>query len=260
MNTPTAAPEIVAFAERLADAAGEIIRARFRAPFDVANKPDNSPVTEVDRAVETRLREMIADAHPSHGVIGEEYGDASGDADEVWVIDPIDGTRLFMAGVPLFGTLIAYARGETPLLGVIDQPITGERWLGGPGRATTLNGAPARVRACADFSEALLCASSPAYFKGDDLAAFERLRAAVGWAQYGTDCYGFGLIASGQIDLGVETGVGVYDFLALVPVIEGAGGVMTDWEGGALTLRSGERLLAAGDRAAHARALALLAG
>ena len=260
MCTPAAAPEIAAFAERLADAAGEIVRARFRAPFDIAYKPGNSPVTEVDRAVEARLREMIADTHPSHGVIGEEYGEERGDAEEVWVIDPIDGTRLFMAGIPLFGTLIAYVRGERPLFGVIDQPITGERWLGGAGRATTLNGAPVRARACADFSDALLCASSPVYFEGDDLAAFERLRAAVGWTQYGTDCYGFGLIASGQIDLGVETDMGVHDFLALVPVIEGAGGIMTDWEGRSLTLRSGARVLAAGDRAAHARARALLAG
>ncbi len=260
MNASTVAPEIAAFAERLADAAREIVRARFRAPFDIAYKPGNSPVTEVDRAVEARLREMIADAHPSHGVIGEEYGEERGDADEVWVIDPIDGTRLFMAGIPLFGTLIAYVRGGTPLLGIIDQPITGERWLGGAGRATALNGAPAHVRACPDLSDALLCTSSPVYFEGDDLAAFERLRAAVGWAQYGTDCYGFGLIASGQIDLGVETDMGVHDFLALAPVIAGAGGIMTDWEGRPLTLRSGPRVLAAGDRAAHAQALAILAG
>lgn len=260
MTTPTVAPEIVAFAEALADAAGALLRERFRTPFALSFKPGDSPVTEVDRAVETRLRAMIADRFPGHGVVGEEYGAERADAAEVWVIDPIDGTRLFMAGIPLFGVLIAYARDGAPALGVIDQPITGERWLGGPTLATRFNGRRVRTRACPDLSAALLCASSPVYFEGDDAAAFERLSRAVGWTQYGTDCYGFGLIASGLIDLGVETDLGPHDFMALAPVIEGAGGVMTDWEGRALSLRSGGRVLAAGDRAAHARALEILAG
>ncbi len=260
MTALVVAPEIVSFAEALADAAGAILRARFRAPFTLSFKPGDSPVTEVDRAVESRLREMIADRFPAHGVVGEEYGAERADADEVWVIDPIDGTRLFMAGVPLFGVLIAYVRGGAPALGVIDQPITGERWLGGPGLATRFNGRAVRTRACADLSGALLCASSPHYFEGADADAFERLRRAVGWTQYGTDCYGFGLIASGLIDLGVETDLGPHDFMALAPVIAGAGGVMTDWEGRPLGLGSGGRVLAAGDRAAHERALAILAG
>ena len=176
------------------------------------------------------------------------------DAEHVWVIDPLDGTRAFIAGFPTFGTLIALVRGGAPVLGIIDQPISNERWVGVAGAPTTLNGAPVRTRACPDLSRALVSTSSPHYFGGDDLAAFERLRRAAGWTYYCTDCYGYALLASGSIDIGVECGMGVHDYCALVPVIENAGGVITDWRGAALTLDSDGRVLAAGDRAAHAQA------
>jgi inositol-phosphate phosphatase/L-galactose 1-phosphate phosphatase/histidinol-phosphatase len=260
-------PDIIAFAHRLADAAREVVRPWFRRPIEVAYKGDArggiSPVTEADRAVETRLREMIAAEYPSHGVIGEEHGADRADAEEVWVLDPIDGTRLFINGLPLFNTLVSYARDGSPLLGVIDQPIMGDRWIGGAGLATTFNGKPVRTRACAGLSGAVLCTSSPAYYQGKglehDLAAFERLRGAVSWTQYGVDSYGLGLIASGCMDLGLETEIYPHDFCALAPVIEGAGGVITDWHGERMTLGSEGRIIASGDPALHGPALAVLA-
>ncbi|MFQ5784985.1 MAG: inositol monophosphatase family protein [Alphaproteobacteria bacterium] len=252
--------EIAAFAETLADAAGEVVRRYFRRPLAIAYKEGMSPVTEADRAVEARLRELIAARYPRHGVVGEELADERADADEVWVIDPIDGTRLFINGIPMFGTLIAFVRAGAPLLGVIDQPITGERWIGGDGVPTTLNRAPVRCRACESLCDAVLITSSPHYYDGENLAALDRLRDVVNWTHYGTDCYGFGLIAGGFADLGIENGVAPHDFCALAPVIENAGGVMTDWEGAPLRLDSGPRVLAAGDRRAHALALERIAG
>ncbi len=251
---------LIAFAARLADAAREVVAPFFQRPIDIAYKGGASPVTEADCAVEARLRGMIAEQYPGHGVIGEELANVDEDAETVWVIDPIDGTQLFIGGIPLFATLIALTRGGVPVLGVIDQPITGDRWLAAAGRPTTFNGAPVRTRPRARIADALICTSNPAYYEGAERAAFERLRNAVRWTQYGADSYGFGLIANGFIDLGVENGLGLHDFCAIVPVIEGAGGVMTDWQGRPLTLASGSRVLAAGDAAAHAQALALLAG
>ena len=251
---------LIAFAGRLADAARAVVAPYFQRPIDVAYKGGGSPVTEADRAVEARLREMIAEQYPSHGVVGEELDNVNQDAEHVWVLDPIDGTQLFIGGIPLFTTLIALTRGGVPVLGIIDQPITGDRWLGAAGRPTTFNGAPVRTRPCARLADARICTSNPAYYQGGDIAAFDRLRGAVNWTQFGADSYGFGLIANGFVDLGLETGVYPHDYCAIAPVIEGAGGVMTDWEGRPLTLASGSRVLAAGDPAAHAAALALLAG
>ena len=259
MSQPNAA-EFLAFAGRLADAAAAVAAPYFQRPIEVDFKAVNSPVTEADRAVETRLREIIADAYPTHGVIGEELPSERADAEHVWVIDPIDGTRSFINGVPLFTTLVALVRDGAPLLGVIDQPILGHRWAGGGGVPTTFNGAAARVRPCKSLAEAVLCTSAPVYYTGDAVAPYERLRDAVHWVQYGADAYGFGLVASGFMDLGVESGLGVHDYCALAPVIESAGGVMTDWRGEPLTIHSDGRVLAAGDAATHAAALALLAG
>ncbi len=253
-------PEAVALAHRLADASGEVIRRHFRRPVDVEYKADESPVTNIDREAEAAIRELIAAQFPDHGIIGEEDDAVRADAEHVWVIDPLDGTRAFIAGFPTFGTLIALVRGGAPVLGIIDQPISNERWVGVAGAPTTLNGAPVRTRACPELSRALVSTSSPHYFEGDDLAAFERLRRAAGWTYYCTDCYGYALLASGAIDIGVECRMAVHDYCALVPVIENAGGVITDWRGAPLTLHSDGRVVAAGDRAAHAEALARLAG
>ncbi len=258
MSQPNAA-EFLAFAGRLTDAAAAVVEPYFQRPIEVGFKAVNRPVTEADLAVETRLREMVADAYPDHGVIGEELASERAGAEHVWVIDPIDGTRSFINGVPLFTTLVALVRDGAPLIGVIDQPILGHRWAGGGG-ATTFNGEAVRARPCKSLAEAVLCTSAPVYYTGDAVAPYERLRDAVHWVQYGADAYGFGLVASGFMDLGVESGMGVHDYCALAPVIESAGGVMTDWRGAPLTLHSDGQVLAAGDAATHAAALALLAG
>ena len=259
MSQPDAA-EFLAFAGRLADAAAAVVRPYFQRPIGVDFKAENSPATEADVAVETRLREMIADAYPAHGVIGEELAPERPDAEQVWVIDPIDGTRSFINGVPMFTTLVALVRDGAPLIGVIDQPILDQRWAGGGGVPATFNGVAARVRPCKTLAEAVLCTSAPVYYTGDSVAPFERLRDAVHWVQYGADAYGFGLVASGFMDLGLESGMGVHDYCALAPVIESAGGVMTDWRGNPLTIHSGDRVLAAGDPALHVLALAHLGG
>ena len=164
-------PELVAFAGRLADASGAVIRQYFRQPVDVEAKADLSPVTIADRAAETAIRELIAETFPAHGIFGEEHGRERIDADNVWVIDPIDGTKSFISGVPLFGTLIALVRDGRPVLGVIDQPVSRERWVGAAGHPTTLNGARAHVRACRDLSRASVFTTSPDMF---DAASWRR--------------------------------------------------------------------------------------
>ena len=254
------ADEFIALANRLADAAGDLARSFFRRPIEVRFKAAKSPVTEADQAVETLLRELIGEAYPDHGVIGEEQAPVNAGAEFVWVIDPIDGTRLFISGVPLFTCLIALTRGGRPLLGVIDQPVIGDRWIGARGQATTFNGQAVNTRACASLGDAVLCTSNPAYFEGDDIAAFERLRDAAGWTQYSADSYGVGLIANGSMDLAAESELGIYDFCAWGPVIEGAGGVVSDWQGAALSLQTGDKILVSGDARTHDQAMALLAG
>lgn len=259
MNNPCA-QEYIAFANTLADAARDVAKPYFRQALAVEYKAVNSPVTEADHAVETRLRGMIADAYPDHGVIGEEQAPVNAHAEFVWVIDPIDGTRLFITGVPLFTCLIALVQGARPQLGIIDQPVIGDRWVGARGHTTTFNGDSVHTRACASLDNAVLCTSNPAYFEGPDIAAFERLRERVSWTQYSGDSYGVGLIANGSMDLAVESGLGIYDFCAWGPVIEGAGGVVSDWRGAPITLQTGDKLLVSGDAGLHDQALARLAG
>jgi len=242
----------------LADAAGAAIRPFFRARFDIETKPDQSPVTEVDRAAESVIRALLAQHRPDDGVIGEEYGADRPDAARVWVIDPIDGTRAFLAGRPLFGTLIALLEEGRPVLGLIDQPIARDRWIGASGRPTTLNGEIAATRACAGLAKVHLATTGPTYFGGADGAAFERLREQVRDTLWGGDCHNYGLLASGHLDLVVEAGLKLHDYAALVPVVEGAGGRMTDWEGRPLGASSNGRVIAAGDPALIELAVAAL--
>ena len=256
-----ACPEsFIAFAERLADTARGIVRGHFRSGLEAESKADLSPVTIADREVEAALRAVIEREYPDHGILGEEYGKVRVDAEHVWVIDPIDGTKSFMSGVPLFGTLIALCRRGSPFLGVIEHPALSERWVGAYGRGTRFNGRPAKTRACADLGQALLYTTTPEMYEGDAGPRFERLRASVRYARYGADCYAFGLVASGHIDIVTEAKLSPYDFCALAPVVENAGGKMTDWDGKPLTIHSGDRVLAAGDARAHALALQKLKG
>lgn len=251
---------LVSLAHRLADAAGAISRAAFRNGLDADDKSDRSPVTEADRAAEAAMRAILAAEAPDDGVIGEEHGRAREDAERVWVLDPIDGTKAFLTGKPLFTTLIGLLHRGRPVLGIIDQVITGERWAGAAGEATTWCGKPVRVRACAGVSEARLSTTGPDYFTAEGRAAFERVLGKVRLRSWGGDGYQYGLVASGGLDLVIEEGLKVHDWAALCPVIAGAGGVVSDWEGRALSVGGVGRVLAAGDARCHAEAVALLGG
>lgn len=252
--------EFATFANRLADAARACIKEFADVAPEPISKDDGSPVTAVDHAVEDRLREMISETYPDHGIVGEERGATSADKEFVWVIDPIDGTLPFLAGLPVYGTLLALVRGNAPVLGIIDMPATDERWVGCQGLASTRNGKPVKARACDNLSDALMSTSNPDFYAESDRPALERMKAATRWAVYGGSCMAYAQIASGQIDVGIDVSFDPTDYLALVPVITGAGGVITDWDGNALTLRSGDRFVAAGDSGIHLKTLAVLAG
>jgi inositol-phosphate phosphatase / L-galactose 1-phosphate phosphatase / histidinol-phosphatase len=250
----------LALAVGLADAAGAIIRPYFRTALAVDDKADLSPVTAADRAAEAAMRHLIAARFPAHGIIGEEYGRERDDAEFVWVLDPIDGTKSFISGVPLFGTLIALARHGKPILGIIDQSISRERWIGVEGRGTTHNGNPIRCRPCSGVAAATVFATSPDMFKGADSQAFSRVAGTAKLVRYGADCYAYGLVALGFVDVVIEANLNPYDFSAMLPIIEGAGGIATDWQGTPLGLSSDGRVLIAGDKRTHSDALALLQG
>jgi inositol-phosphate phosphatase/L-galactose 1-phosphate phosphatase/histidinol-phosphatase len=248
---------LMAFAHHLANSVRPLARRHFRTPLAVEAKADASPVTEADRSIEARKRAEIRQAYPGHGILGEEEG---GDFahDLTWVVDPIDGTQSFITGMPLFGTLIALVRGGRPILGLIDMPALAERWHGN-GSSAWFGGKPIRTSRRA-LAEARLFATSPDLFKGADAEAFAALSAAVGLRRFGGDCYAYGLLASGHCDLVVEAGLKVYDVMALAPVVEGAGGVMTDWAGRPLTPDFDGRVIAAANPELHAAALRQLTG
>ena len=250
--------DFVALAERLAAAVRPIVMGYFRSGVAVDDKADATPVTIADRESETEMRKLIADACPDHGVLGEEHGADRIGATHVWVLDPIDGTKSFITGKPLFGTLIALLREGTPIVGVVDMPALAERWVGADGRPTTFNGRPVQTRTCAEMGAAWLYATSPDMFEGADAEAFDRLRRGCRAAVYGADCYAYGLLANGTVDLVCEASTQPYDYCALVPVVTGAGGVISDWQGLPLGLQSDGRVLAAGDAGAHASAREVL--
>jgi inositol-phosphate phosphatase / L-galactose 1-phosphate phosphatase / histidinol-phosphatase len=248
----------MALATDLADAAGTAIRPYFRQKLAVHDKSDLSPVTIADREAEAAMRRLIADRFPDHGIIGEEFGRERENAEFVWVLDPIDGTKSFISGVPLFGTLIALARNGHPILGIIDQPISRERWIGAAGRPTLFNGAPAWVRPCTSLAAATLFATSPDMFVGAEKAAFGRIAEAAKLVRFGADCYAYGLLALGFVDLVIEASLKPYDFSAMLPIVEGAGGIASDWRGAKLSVESDGRVVVAGDRRTHEAVLRLL--
>ena len=239
------------FANRLADAAGGIIRPLFRGDWAHDSKTDASPVTEADRAAEAAMRALIEQEYPDDGIIGEEYGTHNENAARQWVLDPIDGTVSFMAGRAIFGTLIALVQDGFPVVGVIDQPIANERWAGMVGRGTTFNEKPAHTRACRELSKATLATSAPHYFTDHQADHYMQLaqKTEIPKLVYGGDCYNYGLLASGHIDLVCEAGLKLHDFAALVPIVEGAGGTICDWLGEPLHAASTGEVIAMGDQA-----------
>lgn len=253
--------DLIAFANRLADLAGEAIRPHFRRrTMAVESKADASPVTVADRAAETAMREAIEAAYPAHGIFGEEFGHARTDAPWQWILDPIDGTKSFVTGLPIFGTLIALTHNGAPVLGVIDQPITRDRWIGAEGHATTYNGTATQANIGTDLGKAALLTTYVDGFNASEAAAFTTLRKACRLNRMSGDCIAYALIASGFADIVMDGRVQPYDYAALIPVIEGAGGIITDWEGRRLDTRSPARVLAAANPGLHAAAMAILAG
>jgi inositol-phosphate phosphatase / L-galactose 1-phosphate phosphatase / histidinol-phosphatase len=250
--------EFEAFATGIANNARALSLPRFRRPVDVMVKRDMSPVTAVDRGVESMLRERIEMAWPAHGLLGEEYGATRVDAEFVWSIDPIDGTRSFISGWPLWGTLIALLRGGKPVLGVLDMPVLDERWVGHVGVGTTMNGVRCHTSGCKALADATLYTTTPDMFTPDEWARFDRTSLAAHARRFGGDCYSYGMLASGHIDAVIESNLMPYDYLAIAPVVEAAGGVMTDWEGQALGMQSGGRVVAAATPELHAAIIASL--
>lgn len=254
-----------AFAETLADQAGGLGLQWFRTPLTIENKADESPVTMADKAIEEMIRGKIAAAFPTHGLLGEEHGRERLDACHVWVIDPIDGTRSFITGWPIWGFLLALLENGRPVLGLIDMPALKERWIGALGKATLFKAADGQVKPCQTrkgrcLAQADFYTTSPFYFAGQDWAQVERVAKAAATPRFGGDCYGYGLLASGHIDLVIEAQLQPFDYLSLIPVIEGAGGVITDWSGHPLSWESDGRVIAAATPALHAEALAVLNG
>jgi len=251
---------LLAFANRLADASGAVIRPYFRAGVGVDIKGDGSPVTRADREAEAVIRTLIGQEFPAHGIWGEEHGRAGHGATYEWVIDPIDGTKAFLCGAPLFGTLIALCRDGRPILGVLDQPIQRERWIGLAGHGTTLNGARVGGKPPVPLARAILSCTTPEMFLEWKAPMQARLAQSCAFTRWGLDCYAIGLMACGYVDLMADALLKPWDFLALVPIVEGAGGMVTDWHGAPLTVASGETFLAGANPEIHAAALARMKG
>jgi inositol-phosphate phosphatase / L-galactose 1-phosphate phosphatase / histidinol-phosphatase len=260
MSLPTEAQlsGALALAEQLADVARDLALRHFRAPLDVERKSDGSPVTIADRAIETEMRRLIRATYPAHAIRGEEFA-AEGDGEFTWVLDPIDGTKSFVTGYPLFGSLIGLVAGGCSVLGVVEAPALAERWVGAKGRATLFNGRPAHTRECARLAEAVMYTTTPDSFTGPDRQRLESLGSRTALRRYGGDCYLFGMLASGHCDLVVEVQLKAHDFMAVLPVIQGAGGWVSDWAGRPLSFASDGRLVAAATEQLWREALAVLA-
>ena len=258
------AVDFAGFVDRLASVSGEAILPFFRTSLGIENKGGPGtfdPVTAADRAAETAMRTLIRESFPEHGIIGEEFGNERIDAEYCWVLDPIDGTKSFIAGMPAWGTLIALTREGEPVYGMMHQPFTRERFTGDSNTARYRGPAGERalhVRRCAQLGDALLMTTSPLLMKEEDRAAFGKVEQAVKLSRYGGDCYAYCMLAAGHVDLVIETGLKPHDIVALIPIVEGAGGIITSWEGGSAA--GGGRVVAAGDKRVHDAAMKVLAG
>ena len=257
--------DLIAFANRLADISGAVIRPLFRQRIDVAHKKgrhDFDPVTEADKGAERAIREVVTRERPDDGVLGEEYPETQGSSGYRWILDPVDGTRAFITGRHEWGSLIALEKDGRPVLGVLDQPVLGERFVGVNGKSHLIQAGKAsllEVRACASLSDAILCATDPgAYFSKEQLSAFARVDRLTKMTRYGGDCYLFAALALGFVDVVIEANFNAWDVAALIPLVEGAGGIITDWQGG--SAQDGKTILACGDRRVHTEAMKLLAG
>jgi myo-inositol-1(or 4)-monophosphatase len=256
--------DFAAFVDQLATVSGETIMPFFRTSLAVENKKSGGgfdPVTAADRAAEDAMRALIRRSFPDHGILGEEYAGERTDAEYVWILDPIDGTKSFISGMPAWGTLIGLMRFGEPVFGMMHQPFTRERFSGDGGGARyrgPIGNRTLRVRTCADLADAVLFTTSPLLMNEKDRAAFARVEKKVKLSRYGGDCYAYCMLAAGLIDLIIETEVKPHDIVALIPIVAGAGGIITTWEN--RPAQGGGRIIAAGDRRVHQAALEILNG
>ena len=255
--------DFTSFVDQLAGVSGETILPFFRTALAIDNKKAGGfdPVTAADRAAEQAMRALIAKNFPGHGVVGEEYGAERADAEYVWVLDPIDGTKSFITGMVAWGTLIGLTRFGEPVFGMMNQPFTREKFSGDGGAARYRGPAGNRelhVRPCAGLADAILSTASPLLMNKSDRATFGRLENAVKLSRYGGDCYAYCMLAAGQIDLVIETEIKPHDIVPLIPIVTGAGGVVTTWENG--PAQAGGRIVVAGDKRVHKAALEMLKG
>ena len=248
----------ISFANQLADLSGEVIFPYFRQSNGLEIKSDASPVTLADREGERVIREAIMEAYPHHGIWGEEFGAYEIDREFVWVLDPVDGTKSFISGFPTFGTLISLTQNKKPILGVIDQPISGERWVGVSGVKTLYNEGEVKTSSVNELSQCILSTTSPYLFSENEKSIFEKIKEKAQYTIFGYDCYAYAQLASGNIHVVIESGLKPHDYCALAPVVIGAGGVMTDWNGKLLDMNSDGRVIATANPALHAEILKLL--
>jgi myo-inositol-1(or 4)-monophosphatase len=263
MLTPAEIDELTGFANSLADTAAKVTLPHFRSGLTVDNKRGTfkfDPVTAADRDAEAAIRKLIGEAYPTHGIYGEEHGRETGSSDNYWVIDPIDGTRSFISGVPLWGTLIALNDGKKPVIGLMDQPYIGERFIGQPGRSELISRhgrTMLKTSQCTNLEDALLGNTDPGMFtKDNERAAFRKISKQVKLRRFGGDCYFYALLAAGTLDLVVESSLQPYDIQAMIPIIENAGGIVTSWTGD--DPQMGGNVVAAATKELHAAALAIL--
>jgi myo-inositol-1(or 4)-monophosphatase len=258
------AVDFAAFVDELADVSGDAIRPYFRTSLSIDDKGGArgfDPVTAADRAAEAAMRAVIRKNFPGHGVVGEEFGEERPDAEYVWVLDPIDGTKSFISGMPAWGTLIALMRSGSPVYGMMHQPFIGERFYGDGSKSRYRGRSGERAltaRPCAGLADAVLYTTSPLLMDEPDRELFGKVEKSAKLSRYGGDCYAYCMVAAGHIDLVIETGIKPYDIAALIPIIHGAGGIVTTWEGEPAA--NGGRIIAAGDKRVHAQAMKLLTG
>lgn len=254
--------DFAAFVEELGTLSGTAIMPFFRSSLAAADKSHGGlydPVTEADRAAEAVMRKRIKDVFPTHGIVGEEFGSENPDAEFVWVLDPIDGTKAFISGLPVWGTLIGLMRNGAPAYGMMHQPFTREKFFGDGVKASLRapNGERTlKARACASLKDATLSCTSPTMFNEQELIAFKRVENAARLTRYGFDCYAYCMVAAGFMDIVIESNLKPYDVVALIPIIEGAGGIITTWDGKPAS--NGGAIIAAGDKRVHEEAMKML--
>ena len=243
------------FANELADQARQIALAYFRKPLDIESKSDNTPVSIADTSIESTLRDMINDVYPDHGILGEEYERQQSNSEFLWVIDPIDGTKSFVTGHPTFGCLIALLHNDRPVLGIIEMPALNERWVGIENEPVYFNASKATTSTNKTLSDSVTACTGVDFFNASELPVYNHISRQGKFRMFGGDCYNYGLLASGFVDVVMESDLKPFDYMALVPVIENAGGVITDWQGNPLTLESSGQILASANADLHQQCL-----